>query len=417
MQLHAGAFSGERGQTLLLMAVAIFLMTLLLFATTRMGEHARRQFYLQSVADNTAYSATVLMARQLNLSAVLNRSLIGNQVAIAQWVGLASWLAMASQSVFNLSIATIWVPGLNKIMLTLSRLMNRIEHSFDSTIKALLGFHAAIIKAISIAQVSLEAAMVVETVASIQDFIDAHDKELDWQAFQGGSVVPFPALWYAKTDTKSSKKHRDSAFFKRLVMQSRDPFTSGRSYDWVSLKFIRVRKHGGNELETLSNGQWNWNAVDSVAVHLKEYAVGGKWVPVFGIGWGARAAYRKYYGSRRNRYAYDDAFYVNDYVTELGWNQLRSYRVAAPSFSYLSLRDNDKYGANALVLWLEDKQTGQVAYARSEVHFSRPLDIFSRGDNKAETANLYNALWEPRLLPLSAADKAAIVAKKAAAGG
>ena len=402
----------QYGQTLVMVAVAVFLMALMLMATTRMGEHARRQYYLQSVADNAAHSTAVLMARQLNLSAVLNRALIGNQVAMAQWVGLASWLAMIEQAVFNMSIVAGVVPVLNVVMRAIAKVMNTLQRTFDKTVKVLLGFHAGMIKAMSIAQVALEKAMTVDSLVSIKDVVDAHDEELDWEAFQGGGIAPFPTTWLMKTELHSTRNRNDSNFFKRLVMESRDPFTKGRSYDWANLLFVRIRKEGGNELETRRNGSWNWNAVDSVAVVLRKYGWFGKWIPVIPIGWGARAAYRKYYGSTSGRHAYNEAFYQNGFVTRMGWAAMHSYNVLAPAFHYLTLRDNNNLGANAVVVSIMDKGSGQFANARAEVHFSRPLDIFPRSDNNGEKANLFNALWEARLVPLTTVDKASIAVKQ-----
>ena len=81
--------------------------------------------------------------------------------------------------------------------------------------------------------------------------------------------MPFPALWVSMTNTRSTRKRKDSNFFKQLVLRSRDPFTTSRSYRWLEIVNTKVVKAGGNELETLANGIWNWNAIDSVAVHLK----------------------------------------------------------------------------------------------------------------------------------------------------
>jgi len=404
----------QRGQTLTVMAAAVFLMVLMLMATSRMGEHARRQWYLQTVADNAAYSGATLMARQFNVSAVLNRALIANQVAVAQWVGLASWLMMAKQAVFNTALLMMWIPGVQGFMMALMRAMSRVDDVVDPIIEKLLLFHAAVIKAISLALVALEAAMIAETWLSIRAVIEKHDPELDWDAFQGGSMVPFPALWVSMTNTRSTRKRSDSNFFKQLVLRSRDPFTTSRSYRWLEIMNTKVVKAGGNELETLANGIWNWNAIDSVAVHLKVFHRDYIVAP---IGWGARASYRRYWASRGHHTVYGDAFSLNKQVTDLAWASMKSYRVAIPSFHYLTLRNHKKYGANALVVGIRDKATGQVAHARAEVRFSRPLSLFPRGDRQFESDNLFNALWEPNLVPLSNVDKAAIAAKEWARNG
>lgn len=393
-----------------MMAVTVFLLGLMLLATTRMGEYARRQFYLQSVADNVAHSGATLMARQLNLSAVLNRALIGNQIAMAQWTGLASWLAMSIQVQQNVALITSPVPYLNTFMWTLARILGRFEHVFDQTVKGILILHAGLIKAISLVQVALESVMTVEIPLSLGDVVDAHDPKLEWDAFQGGGLMPFPSLWLRATNTRSTRNRRDSRLFKKLVLKSRDPFTKNRSYSWLRLPIVRIEKAGGNELETLANGVWNWNAIDSLAIHFSMVYKGFE--PRIPLGWGARAAYRRNYGANGHHTVYGDAYSINKFVTDWAWASMKVYRVRSPAFNYLTIRDNS-YGAHALLISITDPDTQQQAHARAEVRFSRPLAIFPRGDRHAEQSNLFNALWDAQLVPLSTVDKATLIAKAA----
>ena len=118
----------------------LLLVSLLLFVVTDMGKHARRQWYLQSVADNASYSAAVAMSRQMNFLALTNRALIGNQVAIAQWVGLASYLAMLDRTADNLEAVTSFIPYLGQITRALSTIIARIEEGFEQVVKTLIRF-------------------------------------------------------------------------------------------------------------------------------------------------------------------------------------------------------------------------------------------------------------------------------------
>ncbi len=47
------------------------------------------------------------------------------------------------------------------------------------------------------------------------------------------------------------------------------------------------------------------------------------------------------------------------------------------------------------------------ALSKAEAYFSRPADIFARGDGKAEYGSLYSPYWQARLLPNSIAEQAA----------
>ncbi|WP_126783532.1 Tad domain-containing protein [Idiomarina seosinensis] len=403
----------QRGQTLMLMAVAVFLMVLLLIAATRMGEHARRQWYMQSVADNAAHSGAVLMARQLNLSAILNRALIGNQVAMGQWVGLASWMAMITRFGKNASWVIGLIPGLQAAAIKLNSIVGKAEQMTDKSVQVLLYFHSGVIKAISLAQVGLETSMIVETPFSVHKVIEQHDEKLEASLYQGGSIAPFPGLWWRFTDSHSTRNKKSSEFFKQLTLKSRDPFTTRRTYRWGSIKLLKLEKAGGNELQSMPGGRWNWNALDSLAVHAYlPNPLGWGWEVVKAAGWGARAAYSKYRRSRWYHKSYGNAFKVNKWVSRTGWNAMRSFRVQTLPFSYLRLREGNPYGAHAIVVKISDPETQQVTHARAEVHFSRPLSIFPRGDRKQEKANLFNALWEPKLVPLTATDKVTIAARE-----
>jgi len=45
--------------------------------------------------------------------------------------------------------------------------------------------------------------------------------------------------------------------------------------------------------------------------------------------------------------------------------------------------------------------------SKAEAYFSRPKDLFGRGDNKTEYASLYSPYWQPHLLPNSLLEQAA----------
>ncbi|WP_404402417.1 hypothetical protein LG288_04420 [Idiomarina seosinensis] len=408
----AASRTQQRGQTLMLMTVAIFLMVLLLLAATRMGEHARRQWYLQSVADNAAHSAAVLLSRQLNLAAVLNRALIGNQIAMAQWLGLASWLSMMNAGLKVAAKVLALIPGLQGIAISAYRLLTKIEHFGDQVIRGLILFNVGVVKAISLTQTALQLAMTAETPLSVGQVVDAHDSNLSWSLYHGGGVVPFPLLWWQFSTLRSTRKRKHSDDFRQLTLKSRDPFTRDRSYRWASVVFLRMQKAGGSALQTPANGRWNWNALDSLSVHYRKYGFFGKWKEGLPIAGSARGVFQPYWASRWQPGSYGNAFDINPGSSRIGFYSMRSYRIQQLPFSYWSLGRGSRYGANAVVVAIKDSRSGQISHARAEVIFSRPLSVFPRADNAQEKDNLFNALWEPQLVPLTAADKAAIVTRE-----
>ena len=209
-----------KGQTLILMIGVLLLVSLLLFAVTDMGKHARRQWYLQSVADNASYSAAVAMSRQMNFLALTNRALIGNQVAIAQWVGLASYLAMLDRTADNLEAVTSFIPYLGQITRALSTIIARIEEGFEQVVKTLIRFQSAVIQGISAAQRLLDASFAIELPLLIQDIVSKHSEELSWEAYQGGGIAPFPSLWWRKTEVRNTKNKNESKELEELTPRS-----------------------------------------------------------------------------------------------------------------------------------------------------------------------------------------------------
>lgn len=399
-----------QGQTLFVMAMAVFLLGLVLIAVTQMGDRARRQWYLQSVADNAAHSGAVLMARQLNLSAVLNRAMIGNQIAIAQWLGLTSWIMMMTQAIDNIALISSIIPPLRAIMEGIRQIIRMARQMVDNATRALLVFHNAVIKALSLAQVGLETVALIEVPRSIHRVIRAHDNRLEWSLFQGGSTMPFPSTWWRLTQLGSTYNREDSNKFKQLVLASRDPFTVKRTYQWVSLGIFDVDKAGGAELETPRNGRWNWLALDGVQFSfLTAGSFGLPEIVEVPLGWGARAQYRRYWATRGHPEFYGDAFRQAGTAADYAWNSMTLYRQRQLPFNFLWLRRNRHFGEHALVVKIVDTETQQVSYTRSEVRFTRPLEIFARVDSHYEKENLFNALWEGQLTPLSSVDKAMLL--------
>lgn len=395
-----------KGQTLILMVGVLLLVSMLLFAVTDMGKHARRQWYLQSVADNAAYSAAVGMSRQMNFLALTNRALIGNQVAIAQWVGLASYMSMLDRTADNLETVTSFIPYIGQITRVLSTILDRVEEGYQRLARALIRFQSAVIQGISAAQRLLDASFVMELPLLIQDIVSKHSGELSWEAYQGGGVVPFPTLWWRKTKVRKTEKEQDSKEFEELTLNSLDPFSRSRGYNWVEVFSHKIVKRGGTELSRNRNGGWDWHALDSVSLHGRKWFV-GSFREQLPLGWGAKAQQQRRY----RRSGYGRAFQSNSMSSQLGLAQMGSFNSNPKKFSYMRLSSFLKMGMDTVIIKVGD--SNQVAYAKAKTHFSRPGKIFSRKDDLYETDNLFNALWEAQLISLSYQDKTGILGREA----
>mgnify|MGYP001197652597 FL=1 len=374
------------------------LLCLALLSVTQLGQHARRQFYLQSVADNAAMSAGVLMARQLNFAALLNRALIGNQVALAQWVGLHSWFNMMLSLLNNSSTVLSFVPVLTGPMVTLKRALKGIKLGTERGLSAVVMLHVAIIQAISALQTVLQHTLIAEIPFSLNDVVAAHDETLEWDAFHGGGIVPFPTLWWRLTQVESTRDKEQSAFFKTLVLKSRDPFSKKRTYNWLDTYALKIRRAGGSDLATRWNGEWNWHAIDTVSAHWRKYWAFGSMKERLPLAWGASAQY-----VRVKRWAslYGESEWINPWATWLGWQSMARLKVKQPAFRFVRLQHKARLGADKIVIKVTDPESEQQAVAKAEVFFSRPNSLFPRSDSKHEKENLFNALWQTKLSPLS----------------
>lgn len=391
-----------KGQTLILMVGVLLLVSMLLFAVTDMGKHARRQWYLQSVADNAAYSAAVGMSRQMNFLALTNRALIGNQVAIAQWVGLASYMSMLDRTADNLETVTSFIPYIGQITRVLSTILDRVEEGYQRLARALTRFQSAVIQGISAAQRLLDASFVLELPLLIQDIVSKHSGDLSWEAYQGGGVVPFPTLWWRKTEVRKTSNERQSKELEELTLKSLDPFSKSRGYNWIDVFTHKIIKRGGTELSRNRNGGWDWHALDSVSLHGRKWFV-GSYREQLPLGWGAKAQQQRRY----HRSGYGAAFQSNSMSSRLGLAQMESFNVRQKSFDYMRLRNLNEFGDNTVLISIRNGGE-QVAHAKAISEFSRPNAIFPRKDDRHEVENLFNALWEPQLMPLSNLDKGAI---------
>jgi hypothetical protein len=81
----------QKGQTLLLFALTLFLLALMVMVTLGIGMRTRERVEAQMVSDAAAYSNAVTAARTFNTIAVLNRGQIAYMVAMAGTQSLISY--------------------------------------------------------------------------------------------------------------------------------------------------------------------------------------------------------------------------------------------------------------------------------------------------------------------------------------
>lgn len=85
----------KRGQSMVLLALFVFLLATMVLLTLSLGAEAARKTDLNNAADAAAYSSAVATARTFNSAAVVNRAIVSNYLAMAS---LQAQMAYASQA-------------------------------------------------------------------------------------------------------------------------------------------------------------------------------------------------------------------------------------------------------------------------------------------------------------------------------
>lgn len=84
----------RRGQTLVLFALTLLLLTLMVAMTLSFADRAKQRAELQTVADAAAYTTAIETARTYNSVALLNRTSVSEWVAMAGVQALTAWGTM-----------------------------------------------------------------------------------------------------------------------------------------------------------------------------------------------------------------------------------------------------------------------------------------------------------------------------------
>lgn len=95
------------GQTLVLFALTLMLLTLLVLMTLSFGSKVKSRMEVQTVADATAYSNAVATARTMNAISVMNRVNVAHTVSTIGTLSLISWVTLFYQHARNAQ--TLWM--------------------------------------------------------------------------------------------------------------------------------------------------------------------------------------------------------------------------------------------------------------------------------------------------------------------
>ncbi|WP_126760470.1 hypothetical protein [Pseudidiomarina marina] len=382
---------GDRGYVSVLILPAIAGLLILLVLIVSQQQRLQQRWHLQSAADNMAISAATIIAREFNLIAIINRALIANHVAQGQLLGLASWLSNLNSATERLALVSSIIPYVNVITRHLATAVNHIERPINRIINSALMMQRALLASLQTAQWMIRASFAMMIPKSLAEIAQVQKIEQhSWTLLHAPGILKFPWLWWRYLPLQHAS--RDDGLLLEMTQNSRDPFSKSRSYKWFDGGLIKAQKAGGSELVASKNGQWAWQSMDTVALHLRLLFKREE------IPWGDGTTYQNRLLNNVNENQFGESRRLNPRATQLALiNQQRLGTTDTPY--YFSRERLDPSDWPSVIIKFDH------VISKAGIRFSRPQTIMPRAKISIERANMFNALWEPELQSLSAQEK------------
>ncbi|MDA8092745.1 MAG: Tad domain-containing protein [Betaproteobacteria bacterium] len=476
----SGAWGREAGQASVFVVATFGIVLLAAFLVYNTGRQVVTKVHMQNTADSAAYSGSVMLARAYNFAAYSNRAMVANQVAIAQLVGLTSWsryyctiynaecgdypsppgsegayeeITAEFDAYFNgdAQPATDVINGYAEPTQTL---FDTINNGAGPIITVLDGIN----KALSDASLAYYDATLADlglglaNAGPLATIVRANDPNAQISQFGLGVLTADIAqiksfvTRYTPLDNQNDPNNR----FHQVVVNSLDPFSSGRSStETPPFPLFAAGSCLGdgdgfftmgaiyNGSTTLSNDNTTWSAKDAanfigggVCIIQVPTPVGDIPVPIplVGYAYDSNQAYAGSSTSANTLYKVPDSTYsgLQPYydVSNLKGNDWVSPTLTLFISRATSTIATTQYAKSAIgapqgtaqngslpVLNMTDADKGNVmvSSASSEAYFARPLSAWQLG-GQTVYGNLFNPYWEARLVPTSAALQAAAAA-------
>jgi len=265
--------SGQAIVLVLLLSVVGVLGAVMLVST---GVLTSDKMQLQNAADATAYSVSVLEARDLNYGAYMNRAMVANEVGIGQMVSLYSWAHMLkSEPVFLDQLAAI-VNAIPVVGQAISGALKGIASVLKATSTPVYNvtnqLTPVIIKALSIlnsgyslSQKVMHYSTLIFSLSVLKKVPEANmhsnSEKVDVSSFGKLALAVHYAGYYADTIKLSGifthTKHpttsdADMSRFAQVVNDSRDTFTRNRGCENGGGLFDQALNELGGFIPSLS---------------------------------------------------------------------------------------------------------------------------------------------------------------------
>lgn len=303
----------QRGQIIPMTLAFVVVLFIGLWIMYDSGQINIERTRLQNTADNTAYSTSLMLARDMNYMAYTNRAMILNQAAMGQTVGLVSWVTMmegVADDIDTASSVIALIPFLGVIfeafaliLKTLVQILSVGIHAFG---QIMIPVNDGLIMTLSGSQVAFHTMSMAAATQLAAEVAASNDPNV-FQLGTIGQVSPLtvasmvasvektigiapivrakgdPCAVATKDDPECQPQKRYSEFAS-LVLASRDRFTDNRSYNWgfpftfdwfdfPPIGGYESRKYGGSEFvqgrDADDRWKWEWTAMDTSSLWVR----------------------------------------------------------------------------------------------------------------------------------------------------
>ncbi|MEM5530187.1 hypothetical protein WN093_15300 [Gammaproteobacteria bacterium AS21] len=267
VSLSAAKQSGQAIVLVLLLSVVGVLGAVMLVST---GVLTSDKMQLQNAADATAYSISVLEARDLNYGAYMNRAMVANEVGIGQMVSLYSWAHMLkSEPIFLDQLAAIVnvIPivgqaisgGLKSIAGVLKATSTPVYNATNKLTPIIIKALSILNSGYSLSQKVMHYSTLIFSLSVLKKVPEANmyrnSNEVDISSFGKLALAVHYAGYYADTiklggifahSAHPSNTDEQMSRFAQVVNDSRDTFTRNRGCEnGVGLFDQALAKLGG----------------------------------------------------------------------------------------------------------------------------------------------------------------------------
>ncbi|MDB3935136.1 hypothetical protein N9383_00270 [Granulosicoccus sp.] len=271
----------QRGQVLPLGLVLVVMGMVGALMVYNTGVVATDKMRLANSADAAAYSGALWQARALNYQAYANRAMVANQVAIGQAVSIQSWMTSAAVVTENIEKVTSVIPVLNSITATTSRVVTGVEALVGAGAEFMLLLSNGATQILSLSQDAMIVATVFNTAEMISVVAKETDSRFTTTSNYGtGTTFTNSIQWLDFNEKYTGKDEQAMKERQEIIMASRDEFTRSRNWslfgDWfltpVPLVFQDLKRQGQTQLASVKTAQgleWEWMAKDTLSYHTK----------------------------------------------------------------------------------------------------------------------------------------------------